>query len=618
MENSLLSQRYKLQSLIGEGGSAEVWRALDVPMERFVAVKLLHQYLPPQEKNRLFREVKALSKLSHPGVVQVIDIGEHEGRPFFVMELVEGGSFEKMGPFEDGMEGVRLIEASIKALEALEHLHTKGVIHRDITPRNILVTPAGQPKVMDFGLAHLSQESRHLTKTGYTLGTPQYMAPEQAKGLALSGQADIYSFGAVLYKTFTGKLPFQGENDQSLLFQHVYENPVHPNVANPSIPENISHLIEAMMMKEPHFRPQSAGAIASEFQEILRQYLESLSGTPRAGSTRAGHFPSGPSRPQFLDCVALGDKRVDFLELGGEVAWPGEIVAYEGSLWVGSGQGVVRIELNDGNITRQKMGDEVSAPPVVTENRVYVGAWDGRLTGLSRSGRPISSFPTKAEITAAPLIADLIYLAGRDGFLYALDTTGTLKWGFQAGGHLSSPPTLFRGLLFIANENGWMFALDPSTGLLRYKVETGPVHSSLVAAGGKLIIPTWEGEIHAFDPLTREVEWSFSLGGEVWGSPVTDGEKVYVAHWGGDMIALDLKTGDEIWETKIGKATASPSLSNGYIYIGTEGGSLATLEANTGKIVFEATGLGSILVPPLPYRGSVYIATLEGRLYRFR
>lgn len=605
-----LADRYRLEAPLGEGGMAEVWRATDERMDRYVAVKLLHTYIHPNERNRFFQEVKALSKLSHPGVVQVFDLGSEQNRTYFVMELVEGGPFDKIGPFEDGLEGLHLISASIKALEALEHLHTRGVIHRDLTPRNILVTPEGQPKVMDFGLAYIMQESRHFTRTGITVGTPEYMAPEQAKGQPLTPQADLYSFGAVLYKTFTGRPLFEGENDQSVLFQHVYENPKSPQAHNPAIPADVAALIVSLLQKNPADRPASAAAARAVLEESLRVYREILSSTPRAGASRTGYYPTGPARPEQLELRGSYD-------LSGEVAWPGELVAREGNLWVGAGQGIARLDLTDGSVYRQRMGDEVSAPPVVTHDRIYVAAWDGRLTGMSLSGRPILSFPTRAEITAAPLVSELVYLAGRDGFLYALDASGGLKWGFQAGGQLAASPTLYRGLLFCSSENGWLYALDPQSGHLRYKVETGPVHSVTAAKGGLLFIPTWAGELHAFDPLTREVKWSYDLEGELWAAPTVDEKRIFVASWAGKLYALDVHSGDEVWELEVGKVTAALSLSHGILYAATEEGKVLGIEASTGRILFEATGLGPIQAPPLPYRGALYVATLAGKLYCF-
>lgn len=605
-----LAGRYRLEAPLGEGGMAEVWRATDERVGRQVAVKMLHAYVHPAERQRFFQEARALSKLSHPGVVQVYDLGQEEGRTFFVMELVQGGTFDQLGPFEDGLEGLRLLEAAQKVLEALAHLHERGVIHRDLTPRNILLTAEGHPKVMDFGLAYLIQESRHLTRTGYTLGTPQYMAPEQAKGLPLSPKADLYSFGAVLYRTLGGRPPFEGENDQSVLYQHVYENPRPLLEVNPAVPPSVSRLSQSLLHKDSGPRP-SAAAAAHTLGEVLREYREHLSATPRGGLSRTGHYPGGPAEPGRLEIAGTYD-------LGGEVAWPGELVAWEGRLWVGSGRGVARFDLAEGRVQRFPLADEVSAPPAFGHGRLYAGAWDGTLSALELSGRLAWSFPTRAEITAAPLVlGERIYLAGRDGFLHCIDEKGSLIWAFQAGGHLSASPTLYRGLLFAAAEDGWLYALDPLSGHLRYKVETGPVHASLPAARGILLIPTWAGEVHAFDPLGREVLWSFELEGEIWGPPALDHQRAYLSSWGGRLIAVDLQSGEECWSYPAGKITAGLSLAGGHVFAATEEGRVLALEASSGRLIFEASGLSPVQAPPLPYRASLYVASLEGKLYRF-
>ena len=247
----VLAGRYRLEAPLGSGGMAEVWRAVDERLGRKVAVKLLHPRALPPERERFLLEVRALSRLFHPGIVQVLDLGEEEGRPFFVMELVEGGTFDRLGTFEEGPEGDAILRGAEEVMEALAHLHAQGILHRDLTPKNILLTREGHPKVMDFGLAYLLQESRHLTRTGYTLGTPTYMAPEQAKGLPLTPKADLYSFGAVLYRTLTGRPPFEGENDQAILFQHVYEEPKPPEALNPAVPRAVGEAVLALLAKHP-------------------------------------------------------------------------------------------------------------------------------------------------------------------------------------------------------------------------------------------------------------------------------------------------------------------------------------------------------------------------------
>lgn len=604
-----LAGRYRLETPLGQGGMAEVWRAHDERVDRAVAVKILHTYVHPTERERFFQEVKALSQLSHPAVVQVYDLGEEEGRTFFVMELIEGGTFERLGPFEDGPEGLRLLEGCLEVLSALEHLHDKSIIHRDITPRNILLAGA-QPKVMDFGLAYLLRETRHFTRTGYTLGTPQYMAPEQAKGLALTPLADVYSFGVVAYRTLTGGLPFDGENDQAVLYKHVYEPPPPPLERNPALPQPVARWLSALLAKEPSQRP-TAHAARVALAETLRDYREALSATPRGGLARSGVYPSGPSRPASL--TQRGRYTLD-----GKVAWPAEIVAWNRTLYVGAGKGVTRLDLSEDRLSRYAAADEVTAPPALDGPLLYTAAWDGKLTAFGPAGKTLWHYASRGEVTAAPtVLGNTVYLAGRDGFLHAIESGGKLRWAVQADGHLSAPPTLYRGVLFVASEDGWLYALEPNSGHLRYKVQTGPVHAALPAAAGVLLIPTWEGELHAFDPLKREVLWSYDTEGELWGAPATDGSRVYVAGWGGLLYALDINTGDEVWSLQVGKVTAGLSLAHGYLYVCTEEGMVLAIDSQTGKPLFEASAMGPIQAPAFPYRGELWVATLAGELFRF-
>ncbi|GAA5336405.1 serine/threonine-protein kinase [Thermus hydrothermalis] len=598
----LLAGRYRLEAPLGSGGMAEVWQALDERLGRRVAVKLLHPRALPPERERFLLEVRALSRLFHPGIVQVLDLGEEEGRPYFVMELVEGGTFDRLGPFEEGPEGDRILLAAAQVMEALAHLHAQGILHRDLTPKNILLTKEGQPKVMDFGLAYLLQESRHLTRTGYTLGTPTYMAPEQAKGLPLTPKADLYSLGAVLYRTLTGRPPFEGENDQAVLYQHVYEEPKAPEALNPAIPKGVGQAVLGLLAKHPEERP----AHPDLFYSALREFQALRLATPRAGASRSGHYPLAPD-PRRL---ALKGK----LDLGGEAAWPGEMVHAGGRVYLGVGRGLVEVDLLTGEVRREALPEEVTAPPVV-RGGVYVGSWDGKVRRFR--GRHLEwSLETGAEVTAAPLVlGERVYAASRDGTLYAFHKDAPL-FRFRAGGHLSASPTFYRGLLFVGSEDGWLYALDPDTGALRYKVRTGPIHAPVAAGRGLLFIPTWEGEVYAFDPLSRETLWNAAVEGEIWGGLALDGERVYVAAWDGVLRALDAATGEEVWSLEVGKVTAGLSYASGHVFLATEEGRFLAVDRR-GQVVFEATGLGAVQVPPLPLPGEVLVASLSGKLYRF-
>ncbi|MEZ0230895.1 MAG: serine/threonine-protein kinase, partial [Planctomycetota bacterium] len=202
---------YALGEELGRGGMGVVYRAFDTNLRRPVALKMIldASRADLEERERFEREARATAKLSHPGIVQVFDAGVHEGKPFLVMELVEGRSFETVLSGKEALTPRRVAEVVRGVAEALQHAHEHGVVHRDVKPQNVLLDREGRPRLVDFGLARDSA-TNNLTVTGSILGTPAYLAPEQARGES-RGQGpaiDIYALGAVLYRALVGRPPF--------------------------------------------------------------------------------------------------------------------------------------------------------------------------------------------------------------------------------------------------------------------------------------------------------------------------------------------------------------------------------------------------------------------------
>ncbi|MCK6066260.1 MULTISPECIES: Stk1 family PASTA domain-containing Ser/Thr kinase [Microbacterium] len=264
-ETRVLSGRYRIDELIGRGGMASVYRGYDVTLGRAVAIKILRRELAEDAafRTRFRLEAQAASRMAHPAIVRVFDAGEDsevgtDGAqhpvPYIVMELVHGKLLKDViseGPVS--VDDARRYVDGI--LEALEFSHRAGVVHRDIKPGNVMVTDAGQVKVMDFGIARaVSDSSSTVAETTTILGTASYFSPEQAKGEPVDARADLYSTGVVLYELLTGRPPFRGESPVAVAYQHVSEAPVPPSEITDTVPRALDAVVLRALAKDPFQR----------------------------------------------------------------------------------------------------------------------------------------------------------------------------------------------------------------------------------------------------------------------------------------------------------------------------------------------------------------------------
>jgi serine/threonine protein kinase len=264
----VLNSRYEVESRLGEGGMAKVFAGTDRLLGRKVAVKVLSsQYA--QDKTfveRFRREAQAAAGLNHPNVVSVFDTGSDDGVHYIVMEHVEGRTLADIIGEEGALRPARAVEIAVDVCRALSSAHEKGMVHRDVKPGNILLTPDGGVKVADFGIARVAS-GEPLTVTGSVMGTASYLSPEQARGGSIDARSDIYSLGCVLYEMFTGKTPFAGDSLVSIAYKHVEEEPTAPSLVNPAVPAGLSAVVTKAMAKDPADRYQSADEMAGELRE---------------------------------------------------------------------------------------------------------------------------------------------------------------------------------------------------------------------------------------------------------------------------------------------------------------------------------------------------------------
>ncbi|MDO4920122.1 protein kinase [Kocuria sp.] len=266
--NTILGGRYALTERIAIGGMGEVWKAKDQVLGRIVAVKILKDEYngDPTFLQRFRAEARHTALLNHPGVANVFDYGEDEGSAFLVMELVPGEPLSNVIDRQKTLDPDTVLNYIGQTARALAAAHAQGLVHRDVKPGNLIITPDNRVKVTDFGIARLADQVP-LTATGQVMGTAQYLAPEQATGQTATGSSDIYSLGIIGYELLAGRRPFTGESQIAIALAQVNDNP--PPLPD-TVPEPVRALIMSMLAKDPEDRPENAGKLANAVDALRR------------------------------------------------------------------------------------------------------------------------------------------------------------------------------------------------------------------------------------------------------------------------------------------------------------------------------------------------------------
>jgi eukaryotic-like serine/threonine-protein kinase len=308
----LLGGRYELDGIVGRGGMAEVFRARDIRLDRIVAVKTLRDDLARDQtfQARFRREAQSAASLNHPSIVAVYDTGEDmvgpTPVPYIVMEYVDGRTLRDLLRDDRRLLPERALEITDGVLRALDYSHRNGIVHRDIKPGNVMLTRAGDVKVMDFGIARaVSDAQATMTQTAQVIGTAQYLSPEQARGERVDARSDLYSTGCLLYELLTGRPPFTGDSPVAIAYQHVRENPIPPSRVDPEIPSWADPIVLKAMAKDPADRYQSAGEMRNDIQRALQgmplaavpTYTVGYQGTQRMGQATQMAGPTSAIPP---------------------------------------------------------------------------------------------------------------------------------------------------------------------------------------------------------------------------------------------------------------------------------------------------------------------------------
>ena len=434
--NDLLSNRYRLEGKLGEGGMGVVYTGNDSELDRKVAVKLLAANLvnDPEVVERFEREARLTAKLDHPNIVPIYDVGRHEGRPFIVMKLLQGDTLAGLLRTKGGLTSEETLRLMTQVGAGLDYIHQKGFIHRDIKSGNIHVAADGLATILDFGILRSRDTSKGLTRTGMVMGTPHYMAPEQALGLKdVDHRVDLYALGVVLFECLTGTLPFEADSELRLIQMQAHAPP--PDILDraPWITRPVADVVRRALAKRPEDRFFSGAEL-----------VKALEGAYRASR---GH-PAAPVRPDGA-------------------AAPSPVMADTSPGWrkaaaVGSATGTQASDSQLANTVKPNRAPFVAAGVALVVALIALGVfrpWAGVVSlGLLDAGEPVVmtepydagplDVAVKADLDAGPelVMATLAPDGGDDededaGLFAVMDFSDAGRrvgnWGSKRKGHLS-------------------------------------------------------------------------------------------------------------------------------------------------------------------------------------
>jgi serine/threonine-protein kinase len=629
--------RYELIAEIGRGGMGVVYRAYEASLDRTIALKLLAPDLANQPGfvARLRREAISAARLRHPNIALLYEFGQADDTAFLAMEYLPGRSLRQL--LESGpLPAERALEILDQIGQALDYAHSMGIVHRDVKPSNMLVGPGDHAMLIDFGLAEVSECSL-LTSDGAVLGTPHYMAPEQAAGRGAGAHGDQYALAAVAYEMLTGVPPFHGRSATAVVHAHIYELPPPPTERRPNLPGAVSSVLLRGLAKQPNERYPSL----AEFVAALRAALAAPTSVPVPRATTRRRLLLGAVGGLALAAVALlaallsqGAGASTTLRENARAATrsgvplPQQIIwsyaaepnliggpaplAENGTLVIGTLDGqILGVAAENGSIRWRKGGGQtLFGAPSTGAGMVFVGGVDEYVYGLSlTTGGTVWSHKVTGTALAAPLYdGDRLIVTTDKGNIYMLQSgSGQVIWDRPLA-QSSQTPTVGEGRIFVS-AGARLFALDARDGAVDWVFDApSALTTRPLIADDLVVVGSERGLLYALRIADGQLHLRYQASGMLDAAPAAGDGALYVVDQSGAVTAISATSASVLWRFGAGSAiTASPLLADGKLLFGAANGMFYALDARGGQQLARIQLGGSVSAPPALGDGLIFV-----------
>jgi YVTN family beta-propeller protein len=579
---------YRIESLLGRGGMGVVYKADDPRLKRHVALKLVAPELSGDERfrERFLRESELAASLEHPNVIPIHDAREVDGQLVIAMRLVEGTDLKTLLQTEGPLEPGRALAICAQVGAALDTAHTRGLVHRDVKPSNVLLDEREHVYLADFGLTRQATEHNLTGEEALSLGTAAYASPEQIEGSGVDGRADLYALGCVLYESLTGEPPFHHHSELALLWAHMQEHPPRASERNPELPEAIDAVLERALAKEPGERFASCAELVDTARQalglhqpvvirdrktllviavglaiaaaaLLAGLLLSQSG---GGSPRASTKPTPTPRVDSLQ--RLSPRTGELVATTPVGHNPRAVAVGEGAVWVGS--------VEDSAVLRLDPATNQVAPVATTGGPDAIAVGNGSVWVVNRDGTLTKIDPATLAPTSSPGSGYLAVAVGENA-LWTLGPDGLVR--INRGGDVVR--TIKRVCCYaVATGFGGVWAVDDS-GVWHVDARTNRIVSRIpirdpgglaVGAGGVWVTSNPLDRLFEIDPATNRVVHSIRVGGRPLGVAVGGGA-VWVANYKDGTVSRVDPQSRTVVSTKVGRYPTSIAAGVGGVWV---------------------------------------------------